>query len=106
MTPARDPLFEVGPRLAIGALLQGARWADFATVRDTVGAADSVISKHTRTLEEAGYLEVRKGAVGRRARTWFRLTDAGRAALGAHLSWLGSLSAVLEGVDEAGAERA
>ena len=95
MTPARDPLLEVGPRLAIGALLQGAQWADFATVRDTVGAADSVISKHTRTLEEAGYLEVRKGAVGRRARTWFRLTDAGRDALTAHLAWLTGLSTAL-----------
>jgi DNA-binding PadR family transcriptional regulator len=50
-----------------------------------------VISKHTRTLEEAGYLEVRKGAVGRRARTWFRLTDTGREALTGHLAWLGAL---------------
>lgn len=99
MTPARDPLFEVGPRLAICALLQGAKWADFATVRDTVGAGDSVISKHTRTLEEAGYLEVRKGAVGRRARTWFRLTDTGRDALTAHLAWLTNLTAALDGVD-------
>jgi DNA-binding MarR family transcriptional regulator len=92
VTPTRDPLFEVGPRLAICALLQGAKWADFATVRDTVGAGDSVISKHTRTLEEAGYVEVRKGAVGRRARTWFRLTDAGRDALTAHLAWLTGLT--------------
>jgi DNA-binding MarR family transcriptional regulator len=95
VTPGRDPLFEVGPRLAICALLQGARWADFATVRDAVGAGDSVISKHTRTLEEAGYVEVRKGAVGRRARTWFRLTDTGRAAFEAHLAWLNSLTGAL-----------
>ena len=99
MTPARDPTFEVGPRLAICALLQGAAWADFATVRDTVGAGDSVISKHARSLEDAGYLEVRKGAVGRRPRTWFRLTPGGRAALEAHLAWLSGLSAVLDGVD-------
>ncbi|MDL5160268.1 winged helix-turn-helix domain-containing protein [Actinomycetospora termitidis] len=99
MTPARDPVFEVGPRLAIGALLQGAAWADFATVRDAVGAGDSVISKHARSLEDAGYLEVRKGAVGRRPRTWFRLTGPGRSALESHLAWLTSLSGVLEGTD-------
>lgn len=94
--PARDPLLEVGPRLAICALLQGVTRADFATVRDTVGAGDSVISKHARTLEEAGYLEVTKGAVGRRPRTWFRLTPAGRAAFETHLAWLEGLRSALE----------
>lgn len=95
MTTARDPVLEVGPRLAICALLQGTEWADFATIRDAVGAADSVISKHSRTLEDAGYLEVRKGAVGRRPRTWFRLTPAGRAALEGHLAWLSGLQRAL-----------
>ncbi|MCD2189097.1 winged helix-turn-helix domain-containing protein [Actinomycetospora soli] len=99
MNPTRDPVLEVGPRLAICALLQGAAWADFATVRDTVGAGDSVVSKHARSLEDVGYLEIRKGAVGRRPRTWFRLTPVGRAALEAHLAWLTSLSGVLDGVD-------
>lgn len=92
----RDPLLEVGPRLALCALLQGARWVDFATARDLVGAADSVVSKHSRTLEDAGYLEVRKGAVGRRPRTWFRLTETGRAALSGHLAWLANLRDALE----------
>jgi DNA-binding PadR family transcriptional regulator len=36
-------------------------------------------------------LEVRKGAVGRRPRTWFRLTAAGRQALAGHLAWLAQL---------------
>jgi DNA-binding MarR family transcriptional regulator len=100
-TPAtgRDPLLEVGPRLALCALLQGALWVDFATARDMVGATDSVISKHSRTLEDAGYLEVHKGAVGRRARTWFRLTGRGRAALDGHLAWLGSLSGAVPETD-------
>lgn len=88
----RDPLLEVGPRLALCALLQGAHWVDFATARDMVGSTDSVISKHSRTLEDAGYLEVRKGAVGRRPRTWFRITGRGRRALDGHLAWLGGLS--------------
>jgi hypothetical protein len=42
-------------------------------------------------LEDAGYLEVRKGAVGRRPRTWFRLTAAGRQAVEGHLAWLAQL---------------
>jgi DNA-binding PadR family transcriptional regulator len=42
-------------------------------------------------LEDAGYVEVRKGAVGRRPRTWFRLTAEGRQALEGHLAWLAQL---------------
>jgi len=57
-------------RLSICALLAaGADWVEFATVRDAVGVSDSVLSKQTRTLQEAGYVEIRKGAVGRRPRT-------------------------------------
>jgi DNA-binding MarR family transcriptional regulator len=90
--PRRDPLLETGPRLALCALLQSAEWVDFATARDMLTASDSAISKHSRTLEDAGYLEVRKGAIGRRPRTWFRLTATGRAALVGHLAWLAALS--------------
>jgi DNA-binding PadR family transcriptional regulator len=50
-----------------------------------------VLSKQSRVLEDAGYLEVRKGAVGRRPRTWFRLTPHGRQALAGHLAWLAEL---------------
>ena len=87
----RQPIFETGPRLALCALLQGADWVEFATVRDLIGVSDSAVSKHSRTLEDAGHLEIRKGSVGRRPRTWLRLTPAGRTALGAHLTWLTEL---------------
>ncbi|HEX9041228.1 MAG TPA: transcriptional regulator [Trebonia sp.] len=36
-------------------------------------------------------MEVRKGAVGRRPRTWFRLTPEGREAVQGHLAWLAQL---------------
>ena len=93
----REPVFETGPRLALCALLQGADWVDFRTAREMLGVADSALSKHSRTLEDAGYLEVRKGSVGRRPRTWFRLTPAGRTALRSHLAWLADLRDALEG---------
>ncbi|GAB3572297.1 transcriptional regulator [Amycolatopsis endophytica] len=94
--PGRDPIFEAGPRLALCALLQGAEWVDFATARSMLGVSDSAVSKHSRTLEEAGYLEVRKGSVGRRPRTWFRLTPDGHAAIRGHLDWLSQLRHALD----------
>lgn len=87
----RHPILETGPRLALCALLQGADWVEFATVRDLTGVSDSAVSKHSRTLEDAGYLEIRKGSVGRRPRTWLRLSPAGRTALRDHLAWLTEL---------------
>jgi len=87
----RDPLLESGTRLAMCALLQGAVRVEFATVREIVGVADSSVSKNARILEDAGYLKITKGAVGRRPRTWFQLTPAGHRMLSGHLAWLEQL---------------
>jgi len=87
-----DPLIHPIVRLSIcGLLAAGADWVEFAALRDAAGIGDSLLSKHSRILEDAGYVEVRKGAVGRRPRTWFRLTPAGRRAIEGHLAWLAQL---------------
>jgi DNA-binding MarR family transcriptional regulator len=87
-----DPLIHPITRLSIcGLLAAGPDWIEFAALRDAAGISDSVLSKQSRVLEDAGYLEVRKGAIGRRPRTWFRLTAQGRQALEGHLAWLAQL---------------
>lgn len=87
--PRLDPVVHPTVRLSICALLAaGAGWVEFGTVRDAVGVSNSMVSKHSRALEEAGYLKVRKGAIGRRPRTWFRLTPSGRQAFAGHLAAL------------------
>jgi len=87
-----DPLIHPITRLSIcGLLAAGADWVEFAALRDAAGISDSVLSKQSVVLEDAGYVEVRKGAVGRRPRTWFRLTAEGRQALKGHLAWLAQL---------------
>ena len=92
MTARPDPLIHPITRLSIcGLLAAGADWLEFAALRDVAGISDSVLSKQSRVLEDAGYVEVRKGAVGRRPRTWFRLTAEGRHALEGHLAWLAQL---------------
>jgi DNA-binding MarR family transcriptional regulator len=87
-----DPLIHPITRLSIcGLLAAGADWVEFAALRAAAGISDSVLSKQSRVLEDAGYVEVRKGAVGRRPRTWFRLTPEGRQAVEGHLAWLARL---------------
>jgi DNA-binding MarR family transcriptional regulator len=92
VTAKLDPLVHPITRLSIcGLLAAGADWVEFAALRDAAGISDSVLSKQSRVLEDAGYVEVRKGAIGRRPRTWFRLTAAGRQAVQGHLAWLAQL---------------
>jgi DNA-binding MarR family transcriptional regulator len=61
---------------------------EFAAVRDQIGVSDSVLSKHVKQLEEAGYVDVRKATIASRQRTSLALTTAGRAAFTAHVAEL------------------
>ncbi|WP_404352808.1 transcriptional regulator [Phycicoccus jejuensis] len=83
-----DDVLHAPVRFSIAATLAGADEAEFALVRDEVEVSDSVLSKQVSALEQAGYVKVRKGYVGKRPRTWLSLTRAGRDAWQAHLAAL------------------
>ncbi len=108
MSEARHPRHDLddalsnGVRFSIVAALQGVQRAEFALVRDSVEITDSALSKQCALLENVGYVEVTKGRVGRRPRTWLALTPAGRDALGRHLAALRTIA----GLPIAEAERA
>jgi len=80
-------------RFSIVAMLATASRAEFGFVRDRVEVSDSMLSKQMTALEEAGYVKVRKGFVGRRARTWLSLTAEGRRTFERHLAALRSIAA-------------
>ncbi|WP_203841494.1 winged helix-turn-helix domain-containing protein [Winogradskya humida] len=86
--PRLEPLLLDPTRLSIVATLAAAEWAEFGFVRDTVGLSDSTLSKRVSQLGDAGFVEVRKGYVGKRPRTWLNLSEAGRAALRSHIAML------------------
>jgi DNA-binding transcriptional ArsR family regulator len=94
--PKLDPLLLDPTRLAIVALLAATEWAEFGFVRDSVGLSDSTLSKRVSHLNDTGYVEVRKGYVGKRPRTWLNLSPAGRAALGAHIAKLQEIATQVE----------
>lgn len=79
-------------RLELCAMLAIVDDVEFAFARDRIGVADSVLSKHAKALEEAGYVAIRKGVSSGRRRTWFSLTATGRAAFRAHLAELQRLA--------------
>ena len=88
-TAARfDEIVHAPNRLQICAILSAVSSADFATVRESLAVADSVLSKHVRVLHEAGYVDVHKSACGPRIRTSLSLTRAGQAAYDGHVAAL------------------
>ncbi len=90
--PVFDPVIHAPGRLQICAILSGVDEAEFALVRDRIGVSDSVMSKHVRQLEEAGYVAVAKAPLDGRQRTWLSLTRAGRKAFAAHVAELNRLA--------------
>lgn len=87
-TPRFDDLIHAPTRLSIVSLLAASEWAEFKFIRDSVNLSDSALSKQLTTLEEAGYVEIRKSFVGKRPRTTARLTRAGRTAFERHVAAL------------------
>ncbi len=88
-----DAVIHAPGRLHICALLASVHEAEFATLREAVGVSDSVMSKHLKLLEDAGYIILRKAAHNGRQRTWLSLTPAGRRAFTAHVAELNRLAA-------------
>ncbi len=86
--PHFDAVVHAPPRLQVCGLLAAVDWMEFATVRDALGVSDSVLSKHVKQLEDAGYVKVRKATITSRVRTSLALTPAGRAAFAAHVAEL------------------
>lgn len=93
MSGGLDPVIHAPNRLQICCMLAAANTVDFATIREALDVSESVLSKHVKTLEEAGYLSVSKATSGGRVRTWLTLTGAGRKALKGHLAALNVLIA-------------
>ncbi|GAA4815544.1 hypothetical protein GCM10023232_09130 [Sphingosinicella ginsenosidimutans] len=88
-----DELIHAPLRLRVCAILSATDEAEFALVRDETGVSESVLSKHVKQLEEAGYVKVRKAVAAQRQRTWLALTAAGRTAFAGHMAALARLAA-------------
>lgn len=91
MSPAFDEIIHAPNRLRICAFLDAKSSAEFAVVREMLGVADSVVSKHLKVLQDAGYLTVDKPTGVGRVRTWVALTPQGRRAYADHVAALRNL---------------
>ncbi len=83
-----DTIIHAPNRLQICALLAPLEQAEFRVIRDVLGVSDSVLSKHIKQLEDAGYIKQRKSKVNGRERRWFHLSNKGRKAFELHVEEL------------------
>lgn len=88
-----DDAFATPLRFSLMAALRVDTEIDFATLRDSLEADDSPLSKAITALTDAGYAVVRKGYSGRRPRTWVRASRRGAAAFESHLAALREIAA-------------
>jgi DNA-binding MarR family transcriptional regulator len=86
-----DRLIHERLRLAIVSALAASPGMTFTELRTLLKTTDGNLSVHTRKLEDAGYLTPTKVPVGRSARTEYRLTPAGKAALARYLDHMEAL---------------
>lgn len=85
---AFDDLIHAPNRLKICALLAPVTSLEFSALREQLGVSDSVLSKHIKPLDEAGYVVINKNASEGRQRTWLSLSPQGRKAFKGHVEAL------------------
>jgi DNA-binding MarR family transcriptional regulator len=78
-------------RLGVMAYLINAEVADFNELKAVLEVTQGNLSVQLRKLEEAAYVTIEKGYLGRKPRTQVRITPAGRKAFAAYLEALGQL---------------
>jgi DNA-binding MarR family transcriptional regulator len=91
-----DEVVHQRARLGVLAILREADRVEFSYLREALELTDGNLSRHLRTLEDAGFVEVHKGYQGRRPRTWLSLTKPGRHALDQELAALRALVSRLD----------
>jgi DNA-binding MarR family transcriptional regulator len=91
-TPSElDPIIHERLRLGILSALVVQESLSFTELRDILGTTDGNLSVQARRLESAGYVVCDKKFEGRKPKSTYRLSPAGRMALEEYLETLSNL---------------
>ena len=86
-----------GPvRLGVLTALQMNGPMDFTTLKKQLQVSDGTLGMHLQKLEETGYLNANTVLIGRRPKTTYRLSAAGRKALA---NYLDSMRQLLDAIE-------
>ena len=90
---ALERLFHEPNRLAIMSSLVGSGHLTFGELKETCGLTDGNLSRHLKTLEEAGAVAIKKTFHNRRPRTTVYMSDDGKRRF---LNYITALEQVLK----------
>jgi DNA-binding MarR family transcriptional regulator len=80
--------FDSRVRLGIMSTLAVNEEINFNELKQLIDVTDGNLASHIKSLEEAGYIKVNKGFIGRKTNTVYTLTKKGRNAFQQHLEAL------------------
>jgi DNA-binding HxlR family transcriptional regulator len=83
--------FESRVRLGIMSMLLVNDWVDFTAFKETLQQTDGNLASHLNTLENLGYIQMKKGFIGRKPNTSYAATRLGEKAFRDHLDQLEQL---------------
>lgn len=75
-----DPIIHAPARLMVLTYLYVVEAVDYTFLLNQTGLTWGNLSAHLSKLEDAGYVAIEKGFVGKKPRTTISLTDTGRTA--------------------------
>ena len=94
MSGQLDPIIHQTTRLRLMAVLchlECGDWIDFTALKQDLALTDGNLGAQLTKLEDAKYLKVKKGFMGRKPRTQVQATQRGRVAFDAHCEALKKL---------------
>ncbi|MCH5715016.1 winged helix-turn-helix domain-containing protein [Niabella hibiscisoli] len=83
--------FESRVRLGIMSVLVVNDWIDFLEMKDHLQVTDGNLASHINALEQKKYIEVKKEFVGKKPKTSYKATKAGKEAFEKHINALEKL---------------
>ena len=83
-----NKIFDSRVRLGIMSAVMVNDEVNFNDLKELIQVTDGNLASHLKTLEEAAYIKVKKGFIGRKTNTTYSVTKAGEKAFKSHLEAL------------------
>ena len=66
-------------------------WVDYKEIKANLNLTDGNLASHINGLEKLNYIEIRKGFIGKKTNTSYKITNEGREAFAIHINALEKL---------------
>ena len=83
--------FDSRVRLGIMSMLMVNDWVDYKEIKANLDLTDGNLASHINGLEKLNYIEIRKGFIGKKTNTSYKITENGRQAFTIHINALEKL---------------